>query len=77
MVEKGQTRLFDEIRYRFYLTNDREGHAARLVFKANDRCDQENLIAQLEGGRARVAGGGGQPGEQLGVHGDDGAWRGT
>jgi len=49
-VEKGQTRLFDEIRWRFYLTNDREGTRRGLVFKANDRCDQENLIAQLKGG---------------------------
>jgi hypothetical protein len=49
-VEKGQARLFDEIRWRFYLTNDREGSRRELVFKANDRCDQENLIAQLKGG---------------------------
>lgn len=49
-VEKGQARLPDEIRYRFYLTNDREGTGRELVFKANDRCDQENLIAQLKGG---------------------------
>ncbi|MBV8231248.1 MAG: transposase [Planctomycetaceae bacterium] len=49
-VEKGQARLFDEIRYRFYLTNDRERTRRELVFKANDRCDQENLIAQLKGG---------------------------
>jgi len=49
-VEKGQTRLFDEIRYRFYLTNDRQGTPRELVFKGNDRCDQENLIAQLKGG---------------------------
>ena len=49
-MEEGQSRLFDEIRYRFYLTNDREGTARELVFKANDRCDQENLIAQLKGG---------------------------
>jgi hypothetical protein len=49
-VEEGQARLFDEIRYRFYLTNDREGTPRALVFKANDRCDQENLIAQLKGG---------------------------
>ncbi len=49
-VEKGQTRLFDEIRYRFYLTNDRKAAPRVLVFKANDRCDQENLIAQLKGG---------------------------
>jgi hypothetical protein len=49
-VEKGQARLFDEIRYRFYLTNDRQGARRELVLKANDRCDQENLIAQLKGG---------------------------
>ena len=49
-VEKGQLRLLDEIRYRFYLTNDRKPAARALVFKANDRCNQENLIAQLKGG---------------------------
>jgi hypothetical protein len=49
-VEKGQSRLFDEIRYRFYLTNDRKAVARDLVFKANDRCDQEDRIAQLKGG---------------------------
>src|SRR5512147_1189826 len=49
-VEKGQTRLFDEIRWRFYLTNDRKGTPRELVFRANDRCDQENLIEQLKGG---------------------------
>src|SRR4051812_8090247 len=49
-VEEGQARLFDEVRYRFYLTNDRKAAPRALVFKANDRCDQENLIAQLKGG---------------------------
>jgi hypothetical protein len=49
-IEAGQARLFDEVRYRFYLTNDRKGTSRALVFKANDRCDQENLIAQLKGG---------------------------
>ena len=49
-VEKGQTRLFDEIRYLFYLTNDRERTGREVVFKAHDRCNQENLIAQLQGG---------------------------
>ena len=49
-VEKGQARLFDEIRYRFDLTNDRHPAARALVFKANDRCNRENLIAQLKGG---------------------------
>ncbi len=50
MVEKGQLRLLDEVRYRFYLTNDRTRTGRDLVFKANDRCDQEDLIAQLKGG---------------------------
>jgi hypothetical protein len=49
-VEEGQLRLHDEVRYRFYLTNDREPTPRALVFKANDRCNQENLIAQLKGG---------------------------
>src|SRR5947209_333552 len=49
-VEEGQTRLFDEVRYRFFLTNDRKSLPRELVFKGNDRCDQENLIAQLKGG---------------------------
>jgi hypothetical protein len=48
-VEQGDQRLFDEIRYFFYLTNDRETPAAEIVFLANDRCNQENLIAQLKG----------------------------
>jgi Transposase DDE domain group 1 len=48
--EKGETRLYDEIRYFFYLTNDWLSEPDELVFLANDRCDQENLLAQLHGG---------------------------
>ena len=48
--EKGEVRLFDEVRYFFYLTNDWVSEAAELVFCANDRGDQENLLAQLHGG---------------------------
>lgn len=48
--EKGERRLFDEVRYFFYITNDRQASAAEIVFGCNDRCDQENLIAQLAGG---------------------------
>jgi hypothetical protein len=48
--EKGEQRLFDEIRYFFYITNDRKLAAHEVVFEANDRCNQENLIAQLAGG---------------------------
>jgi hypothetical protein len=49
-VEKGEQVLFDDVRYFFYLTNDRTLSAAQVVYCANDRCDQENLIAQLSGG---------------------------
>lgn len=49
-VERGQERLFEEYRYFFYLTNDRERSAEDIVFSANDRCDQENLIEQLKNG---------------------------
>jgi hypothetical protein len=49
-VEQGDQRLFDEIRYFFYLTNDQETAAADVVFLANDRCNQENLIDQLKHG---------------------------
>jgi hypothetical protein len=49
-VEQGQEKLFDEYRYFFYITNDRTSTAEQIIFSANDRCDQENLIAQLKGG---------------------------
>ena len=48
--EKGEKVLFDEIRYFFYITNDRTVSATEIVFGCNDRCDQENLIAQIAGG---------------------------
>ena len=49
-VEKGDHRLFDEIRYFFYITNDRRLSAAKVVASAHQRCDQENLNAQLLSG---------------------------
>lgn len=49
-VEKGGCRLFDEIRYFFYLTNDLKTSAEEIVFLANGRCNQENLLAQLKNG---------------------------
>ncbi len=49
-VDKGQMRLFEEYRYFFYITNDRKMTSKEVVFSANDRCDQENLIAQLKSG---------------------------
>jgi hypothetical protein len=49
-VEQGELRLFDDYRYFFYLTNDWTRSAAAIVLSANDRCNQENLHAQLKGG---------------------------
>jgi hypothetical protein len=49
-VEKGDKVLFDDIRYFFYLTNDWGPETNEVVFAANDRCNQENLLAQLHGG---------------------------
>ncbi len=49
-VEKGACRLFDEIRYFFYITNDRKTPAEEIVFLANGRCNQENLLEQLKNG---------------------------
>jgi hypothetical protein len=49
-IDKGGVRLREEYRYFFYLTNDRTSAAEEVIFGANDRCDQENLIAQLKGG---------------------------
>jgi hypothetical protein len=49
-VEKGEAMLYDDIRYFFYITNLREQTPEQIVFLANDRCNQENLIEQLKNG---------------------------
>jgi len=49
-VEKGEHRLFDDVRYFFYITNDRATPAEGIVPEANGRCNQENLIEQLKNG---------------------------
>ena len=49
-VERGEMRLFDDVRYFFYLTNLPAEQPEELVFLANDRCNQENLNEQLRNG---------------------------
>ncbi|NLE60346.1 MAG: IS1380 family transposase [Planctomycetes bacterium] len=49
-VERGEQVLFDDVRYFFYITNDRTRPAEEIVFLANDRCNQEKLIEQLKNG---------------------------
>lgn len=47
---KGEQRLFDEIRYFFYITTLEDLSAAQVVACANERCDQENIVEQLKNG---------------------------
>jgi len=49
-VEKGEHVFLPEIRYYFYITNCRHKSKEEIVYAANDRCDQENIIAQLKSG---------------------------
>jgi hypothetical protein len=48
--KRGQTVLFEQHRYFFYVTNDPDLTAEQVVRESNERCDQENLIAQLKSG---------------------------
>jgi len=49
-VAQGEQALFDKIRYYFYVTNDWEMEPVDVVYEANARCNQENLIQQLKTG---------------------------
>ena len=42
--------MFDDIVYFFYLTNKRDIPVEEIVWESNERCNQENLIAQLKSG---------------------------
>ena len=49
-VQKGETVLFEDIKYFFYITNHTVHSAEQIVALANGRCDQENVIEQLKNG---------------------------
>ncbi len=49
-ISKGDNALVPDIRYYFYITNESKLSPSEVVFQSNDRCNQENLIAQLKGG---------------------------
>jgi hypothetical protein len=49
-VYKGQQKLLEKARCFFYITNVEEKPVEEIVFSANDRCNQENLHAQLKSG---------------------------
>ena len=48
--ERGQLCTGQDYRYFFYVTNDRTMTPEQVVREANDRCNQENLHAQLKSG---------------------------
>lgn len=48
-VSKGEKRLFDDVRYFFYVTNIMLLTSEQVVWTANNRGNQENLLAQLHG----------------------------
>jgi hypothetical protein len=48
--EGGNKAAEEEIRYLFYITNQSRWTDAEIVYFANDRCNQENLIQQLKNG---------------------------
>ncbi len=49
-IERGESVLFDDIRYFFYITNKRCLSVEEIVLFANARCNQENVISQLKSG---------------------------
>jgi Transposase DDE domain group 1 len=49
-VERGDNVLFEEYRYFFYITNDWGLTPDEVIGEARQRCNQENLIAQLKSG---------------------------
>ena len=49
-ITQGQKKLFDDDRCFFYITNDTTSPVEQIVFEANQRCNQENLIEQQKNG---------------------------
>ena len=47
---KGAVIMIPEIRYFYYITTRTDLTAAEVVYCANERCDQENVIEQLKNG---------------------------
>jgi len=49
-VRRGQKKLFDDSRCFFYISNAWGLSTEGVVWEANDRCNQENLLGQLKSG---------------------------
>ncbi len=50
--EPRQGRLFEDYRYFFHIANDTQLTTEEVVFSGNQRCNQENILAQLNAARA-------------------------
>ena len=48
--QQGETVLFEDVKYLFFITNRIDLSAAEVVGLAHGRCDQENVIEQLKNG---------------------------
>ena len=53
-ITRGEEALLDDMMFFFFITNDRKSSPAELVLRANVRCNQENLNAQLKSGVAAL-----------------------
>jgi hypothetical protein len=50
VIDRRGVQVEEQVRYFFYITNERDWSMPAVVYFANDRCNQENLIAQLKSG---------------------------
>jgi hypothetical protein len=53
-IERGEEALLDDMMFFFFITNDWKSSPSELVLRANGRCNQENLNAQLKSGVAAL-----------------------
>jgi hypothetical protein len=53
-ISRGEEALVDDMMFFYFITNDWKSSPAEIVLKANQRCNQENLNAQLKNGVAAL-----------------------
>ena len=53
-ISRGEEALLDDMMFFYFITNDWTSSPAEIVLRANGRCNQENLNAQLKSGVAAL-----------------------
>lgn len=53
-IARGEDALLDDMMFFYFITNDWKSSPAEIVLRANGRCNQENLNAQLKSGVAAL-----------------------